>query len=650
MSLYQRLIKKTLRENAIPFTGDRCGLSWRKKILREFGEWAPIETSGPANSTSTTFGYFIGGSPVINGETGQQVTFTYSGLQGVENYPTSVTIDQGFGDTFQTDPPPFSQLGVQGYTAKLNPRYKEAQEKYKKEYDEFEEKRDANFQAIKDTLKSFGTSWEEMRASKEWVKKLSDGTVVSIVPTSSNPSPMDWTNNVKVVKLKQCTNASGPMTINYNPPGQYLDWVVENAEIQNEVYLEIGEPPKPPMESEYLMPRRTDYRDVNPLLDASQEFAQQVGADYMMNARVQDAPEQPSFFDYDPFTGEPLDFDRVVQNPQLYSRLFRSLTDNIRYGGGSIVTGLPSGITYDPNYRSSMKLQRWFKPRNYGAPLGTFNPGELNVSRMYMEPAGSPTRGTLFGNKSGAYWVQDAPKKGLPGIKNPFASTVNRGWSGTPEVQIPQGGPRAVQASADDVAKLASKGAKTSKVLSRLVPGVAIVAAVADVGTRIAEGDYTGAVLGAVSAIPGPIGWLGFGAQMLYDVTGAKQTMPYNRLEEEVSDEQWKPKVMEYLNSLDKDEYIRTLAAMLLHEGINPELVSLTVRSFYKAELEDSEIKFIETSLPKLIKIFQQDKTNPKLPKRTKKVSPQLRNKLRNKKKQNESTVWDRIKKHLKGD
>ena len=36
------------------------------------------------------------------------------------------------------------------------------------------------------------------------------------------------------------------------------------------------------------MPRRLDYKDVNPLLDASQEFAQKVGADYMMNARVQE--------------------------------------------------------------------------------------------------------------------------------------------------------------------------------------------------------------------------------------------------------------------------------------------------------------------------------------------------------------------------
>lgn len=288
MSLYKRLIKKTLRENVTPFTGDKRKLTWRKEILREFGEWAPIDSPGPTNSTSTTFGYFSGGSPVINGETGQQITFTYSGLNGIENYPTSITIDQGFGEVHTTDPPPFSQIGVQGYTAKLNPRYKEAQEKYKKEYDEFKAKSDANFQKIKDTLKSFGTSWEEMRASKKWVKKLPDGTVVAIVPTGSNPSLMDWTNNVKVMKMKQCANASGPMTINYNPPGQYQDWVVENAEIQNEVYLEIGEPPKPPMESEYLMPRRTDYRDVNPLLDASQEFAQQVGADYMMNARVQD--------------------------------------------------------------------------------------------------------------------------------------------------------------------------------------------------------------------------------------------------------------------------------------------------------------------------------------------------------------------------
>ena len=61
-----------------------------------------------------------------------------------------------------------------------------------------------------------------------------------------------------------------------------------NAQYSDDVYLQIGQQPKAPMEQEYLMPRRTDFKDVNPQLDASQEFAQKVGADTIMNARVQD--------------------------------------------------------------------------------------------------------------------------------------------------------------------------------------------------------------------------------------------------------------------------------------------------------------------------------------------------------------------------
>ena len=289
--------RKQIEEAARPYKSN-----WRRENLREFGEWAPIETSGPTNGTSTTFGYFSGGSPVINFETGKQVTFTYSGLDGIENYPTSITIDQGGGDTFQTAPPPFSQIGVQGYTAKLNPKYAEAQKKYKKEYAAWEKARDENFQKIKDTLKSFGTSFEELRASKKWVKRLGDGTFVALMPTAGNADVMNWTDNVRVVKLKQAANAD-PMYIDYNTKqidpltGKKHSWMAYNVEIQNDVYLGIGERPKPPMEQEYLIPRRTDFKDVNPQLDASQEFAQKVGADELMNARVKDVPEQPSFFD-----------------------------------------------------------------------------------------------------------------------------------------------------------------------------------------------------------------------------------------------------------------------------------------------------------------------------------------------------------------
>ena len=284
--------RKQIEEAARPHKSN-----WRRENLREFGEWAPIETSGPANSTSTTFGYFAGGSPVINGETGQQITFTYSGLQGVENYPTTVTIDQGGGDVFQTAPPPFSQIGVQGYTAKLNPRYAEAQKKYQEEMKEWERKKEQQQKDIEATLKSFGTSFKDVQQRGGGITKVGN-SYVAIMPgnTTKYDFGSNLMNNIRIVRLVPY-DISKPMelTRNVKDAGGTKKWNVSNSQISDDIYLGIGEPPKPPMESEYLMPRRTDYRDVNPLLDASQEFAQQVDADEFMNARVQDAPEQPTF-------------------------------------------------------------------------------------------------------------------------------------------------------------------------------------------------------------------------------------------------------------------------------------------------------------------------------------------------------------------
>ena len=261
--------------------------NWREETDLKESEWTPISGSGPTNSASQTFEFGGAGGP----------QFTANGLGGQDVYPQFTSL---FGDPTPT--PFYSDLALQGYTPKLNPRYEEAQKKYEEEMKAWRAKEDANFKAIKDTLKSFGTSWNEMRASKKWVKKLSDGTVVALVPTDSNSSPMNWTNNVRVIKLKECVNASGPMTINYNPPGQYQDWVVENSEIQSEVYLQIGKQPKAPMEQEYLMPRRTEFNDINPQLDASQEFAQEIGADYMMGARVQDTSPTPAYYPTDQST------------------------------------------------------------------------------------------------------------------------------------------------------------------------------------------------------------------------------------------------------------------------------------------------------------------------------------------------------------
>ena len=272
--------RKQIEEAAKPYKSN-----WRRENLREFGEWAPIEGSGPTNGTSTTFGYFAGGSPVINGETGQQVTFTYSGLDGVENYPTSVTINQGFGDTFQTAPPPFSQIGVQGYTAKLNPRYAEAQKKYQEEMKEWERKEEQQQKDIEATLKDLGTSFRDVQQKGGGITKVGNSYVAIIPQDTSNL--FDLMNNVRIVRLVPC-DPSKPMTLNRNVQdiSGVKSWEVTNAQYSHDIYLSIGQQPKAPIEQEYLMPRRTDFKDVNPQLDASQEFAQKVGADEFMNARL----------------------------------------------------------------------------------------------------------------------------------------------------------------------------------------------------------------------------------------------------------------------------------------------------------------------------------------------------------------------------
>jgi len=94
--------------------------NWRKDLLREFGEWVPIANAGgPTMGTSTTFGYYSGGTPVINGETGQPITYTASGLGGSDSLPTTVTIDTGGGDFVTVAAPTYSQLSLAGYASPL---------------------------------------------------------------------------------------------------------------------------------------------------------------------------------------------------------------------------------------------------------------------------------------------------------------------------------------------------------------------------------------------------------------------------------------------------------------------------------------------------------------------------------------------------
>ena len=86
-----------------------------KEDLKEFTGWQAVAGEGPTNATSQTFGYFDGGFPVPNSETGQQVTTTASGLGGVEVQPSVVNLDLGFGETMPVNPPTYDQLALAGY-------------------------------------------------------------------------------------------------------------------------------------------------------------------------------------------------------------------------------------------------------------------------------------------------------------------------------------------------------------------------------------------------------------------------------------------------------------------------------------------------------------------------------------------------------
>jgi len=86
------------KQIARPYKSD-----WKKEINLQESDWTPVAGS-IANSSSQTFQYGGEGGP----------TATFSGLGGVEAYPSTVDVD---GETLNT--PDYSQLPMQGYAKPL---------------------------------------------------------------------------------------------------------------------------------------------------------------------------------------------------------------------------------------------------------------------------------------------------------------------------------------------------------------------------------------------------------------------------------------------------------------------------------------------------------------------------------------------------
>lgn len=184
-----------------------------------------------------------------------------------------------------------------------------------------------------------------------------------------------------------------------------------------------------------------------------------------------------------------------LQNPNLIGRAIRSGTDPIRYAGNTMYQGNPMGRT--PG------LSNYWSPDPRTA--GTYtNPGNL--------------KGIPGSKPSSSGTLTQAPRPS-------YTPKVTRSVLGQPQFKFPSGSPppaNMITSVADDIAvnSAAKAASKTSTLLGKAVPFLSIGVSVADATYRASRGDYMGAILSGLSAIPGPLGWSALGLQVITDATG----------------------------------------------------------------------------------------------------------------------------------
>ena len=181
--------------------------------------------------------------------------------------------------------------------------------------------------------------------------------------------------------------------------------------------------------------------------------------------------------------------------PAFLGRAFRSLTDPFRYAGELMFQGNPAG-------RAAGLSNYW-------------SPNPITAGGYTGKGGGFPGRGpTASGTITSAPRPVNTPR-------------VSRSPLGQPQFKFPKGsgGVRGMVTQTADNAAVSALGRKAANTmgrkLGRAVPFVGAAIAVADATSRISNGDYGGAILSAASAIPGPLGWIALGTQMVTDGLGA---------------------------------------------------------------------------------------------------------------------------------
>ena len=173
---------------------------------------------------------------------------------------------------------------------------------------------------------------------------------------------------------------------------------------------------------------------------------------------------------------------------QIPARALRSATDQFRFEGPDMFQGNPAG--------RSPGVSKWWTPDPGVAGTYTHSDAFIGTPGRGLSPTGS---------------ISKAPR--------PAGLNVSRSVLGQPQFKVVNDVSGVVPFKAAGKVIKSAPGKKfLQKYAGRLVPGLGAGLAAVDIGGRLGKGDLVGAGLGAISAIPGPIGWAGVGTQFGYDV------------------------------------------------------------------------------------------------------------------------------------
>ena len=280
--------RKQIEEASRPYKSD-----WREEINLQESDWTPVAGS-IANSSSQTFQYGGEGGPIA----------TFSGLGGVEAYPSTVSVS---GETLNT--PDYSQLGMQGYAPPLGGVQRQTKQTENERIDAEILKLEEQIKQLQQKVSDLG---EEQIATEPQYTGMSYGDYID----KTNEVNDKW--NEKTGPLGEIVYGGGSesekkvayakLDVYERARAKELDALNAQYNKSNEAYAKAqndhfaaytAKVDSALAKQEALRTKIAELekqRPINQQLDASQQAYPNLP---LMGARVQGVPQQPSF-NYDP--------------------------------------------------------------------------------------------------------------------------------------------------------------------------------------------------------------------------------------------------------------------------------------------------------------------------------------------------------------